>query len=567
MPFVTVAQTYGQEPLNMYYEVHGSGPIRVVLIGGFGNICHQWDLQIDSFMQEPDVYSVCIFDNRGGGLSSSPKGRYKTHEMAMDVKELMDHLQWHRFHVVGLSLGGMIAQELGEFRLTLESTFAYFNGLPTKGYMNMVVSGPPLNTVDEFAAHVVGKLLFPQEWLDLPAPESVPFATNREHMIDFVKDRFSTTGLQSKPGRASQQSAVLTHSMSAKRLAHIKNSQMPVLIITGGKLDDVIIQPASSQYLAKHLGARLELFETAGHAIRLQYPEEHNVLLKEHILGAVEKEKVMLEDRVRSALAILKGVCGGEVYEARAKSVREEMEREFWRNGGRHHLVVHPGQRGHQRVSVVGKARSSSRTSLRRSITLLRRKQSGASLSRLDGGENGGEEDGNGETVSSGGNAGGSVEGLRNRKSRVLSLSSSAFTSSLHDLFAPTEVQPSTDSISAPAVNPTPVPNPSSSKFFSWLFPSIPPMLTIEREVVVEPVEFGPNAFARRDSNPTATSTTRVSTVIASTAAAGSTSRDSDEEDEEGEQEEIAVQNTWIPSFRAVRVGFTDVVALVAGRG
>ncbi|KAJ3084820.1 hypothetical protein HDU99_001896 [Rhizoclosmatium hyalinum] len=531
MPFVRIAEGYGQEPLNMYYEVHGTGPNKVVLIGGFGNICHQWDLQVDSFMEEPHVYSVCIFDNRGGGLSSSPKGRYKTHEMALDVKELMDYLGWHRFHVVGLSLGGMIAQEVAHLclhrviSLTLESTFAFFNGLPMKGYVNMVVSGPPLNTVDEFAVHVVNKLLFPVEWLDLPAPRNTPYATNRDHMIEFVKERFSVTGLQNKAGRASQQSAVITHSMSPKRLAHIKNSQMPVLVITGTK-DDVIIQPASSIYLAKHLGARLEIFENAGHAIRLQYPERHNAMLKAHILGAVEKEHSRLQDRIRSSLAILRGICGGSAYESRAASIKEELEREFWRNGGRHHLVVHNGH-AHQQVHWLN-GHHHGRLVSRKSLSSLRRRKSRGSLLQLDG---------------DGTSGAGEGSGIRQRKARI-NLSSSTFTSSLHDLFAPTEVPPSSDSITTLTADATPVEHPSSSRFLSWLFPSLPPLFTYEREVVVEILEFGPNAFKNQDYSQV--STVRVTAAL---------------------NDEMVGNNRqpWIPTFRAVRLGFTDVVSMVTG--
>lgn len=54
---------------------------------------------------------VCVFDNRGVGQSDSPPDRehYTTNVMAHDVIELMWHLRWERAHIVGFSLGGMIA--------------------------------------------------------------------------------------------------------------------------------------------------------------------------------------------------------------------------------------------------------------------------------------------------------------------------------------------------------------------------------------------------------------------------------------------------------------------------
>ncbi|KAJ3128745.1 hypothetical protein HK100_009016 [Physocladia obscura] len=523
MPIARVAETYGQEPLDLYYEVHGRGPNRVVLIGGFGNICHQWDLQVDSFMEEPDVYSVCIFDNRGGGFSSSPKGRYKTHEMAQDVKELMDLLGWRRFHVVGLSMGGMIAQELAllclsrVISLTLESTFAYFNGLPIKGYLNMVVSQPPVTSIADFAANVVNGLLFPKEWLDLPAPSESGHKTNRENMIEFMQARFEKTGFQNKAGRASQQSAVITHSVSPKRLALIKHSQMPVLVITGTQ-DNVIIQPTSSRYLARHLGGRMEIFEGAGHAIRLQFPERHNALLKAHILGAVRKERDRLDDRVRSELTVLRGQCGGSVYEARAKKIRETLEEEWRQNGGRHHfVVVHRGIFNNVRRMSTGR-----RLSLHQSLSSLRRRKSRASNISVD------------NDLASG----------RASQTAGINVSLTSLRASLHDLFAPAEVirngpsENSTEGLST-------VEHPNSSTFFSWLFPGSMPLVTVERDVVVEPIEFASSAFMRNEipSPPTYFSTIPVTDSNSLPSA------------------EIHIRRgyfgTALTTLRAVRVGFT----------
>lgn len=60
-------------------------------------------------------YSNLIFDNRGIGESDKPLRRYSTSEMARDTVELIDQLGWtepRQLHVLGVSMGGMIAQEL-----------------------------------------------------------------------------------------------------------------------------------------------------------------------------------------------------------------------------------------------------------------------------------------------------------------------------------------------------------------------------------------------------------------------------------------------------------------------
>lgn len=60
-------------------------------------------------------YSVLILDNRGMGGSDKPLMRYSTSEMARDILEVTDHLGWtapRQLNVCGISMGGMIAQEL-----------------------------------------------------------------------------------------------------------------------------------------------------------------------------------------------------------------------------------------------------------------------------------------------------------------------------------------------------------------------------------------------------------------------------------------------------------------------
>jgi pimeloyl-ACP methyl ester carboxylesterase len=83
---------------------------------GLGGMKYAWQRQTKDFGHtKADVYSSLVFDNRGIGSSSKPTFRYSTSEMAKDVVELVDHLGWtdnRSLHVIGISMGGMIAQEL-----------------------------------------------------------------------------------------------------------------------------------------------------------------------------------------------------------------------------------------------------------------------------------------------------------------------------------------------------------------------------------------------------------------------------------------------------------------------
>src|SRR5262245_63310974 len=95
--------------VDINYELEGKGPETIVLVNGLADDITTW------FGQAPDFlaagYRVLRFDNRGIGKSGRPKGPYTTALMAQDAKALVDHLKIRDFHLVGVSMGGMISQE------------------------------------------------------------------------------------------------------------------------------------------------------------------------------------------------------------------------------------------------------------------------------------------------------------------------------------------------------------------------------------------------------------------------------------------------------------------------
>jgi pimeloyl-ACP methyl ester carboxylesterase len=70
--------------------------------------------------EHEDEFQICIFDNRGCGRSSCPESKFSTSAMAKDTLDLLDHLEWEKVHVVGISMGGMISQELALLMLPQE---------------------------------------------------------------------------------------------------------------------------------------------------------------------------------------------------------------------------------------------------------------------------------------------------------------------------------------------------------------------------------------------------------------------------------------------------------------
>lgn len=94
--------------INMYYEIHGEGE-PLVLIHGSCFDTSAWSLQVPAFSVK---YRVITFDNRGSGRTDTTKPPYPARQMADDLKGLMDVIGIRNAHILGYSLGGLIAQEL-----------------------------------------------------------------------------------------------------------------------------------------------------------------------------------------------------------------------------------------------------------------------------------------------------------------------------------------------------------------------------------------------------------------------------------------------------------------------
>ena len=93
---------------NINYEVHGQGE-PLVMIMGFGGGLRGWYFQTRAFRKH---YRVIIFDNRGIGKSAKATEPYTVSTMAGDALGLMDHLGIEKAHVLGMSLGSLVAQEI-----------------------------------------------------------------------------------------------------------------------------------------------------------------------------------------------------------------------------------------------------------------------------------------------------------------------------------------------------------------------------------------------------------------------------------------------------------------------
>jgi 3-oxoadipate enol-lactonase len=111
------------------YRFDGEPDLPVLLLSNsIGTDLHMWDGQVPALTEH---FRLLRYDARGHGASDVPSGPYSLDRLGRDVVELLDALGLQRVHVLGLSLGGIVAQWLGIHvpdridRLVLSNTAAY----------------------------------------------------------------------------------------------------------------------------------------------------------------------------------------------------------------------------------------------------------------------------------------------------------------------------------------------------------------------------------------------------------------------------------------------------------
>jgi pimeloyl-ACP methyl ester carboxylesterase len=191
--------------IDVNYKLEGDGPETIVLINGLADDLETWAFQMDDFLGAG--YRVLRFDNRGIGASSKPAGPYSSRMLADDAKALVDSLGISDFHLMGVSMGGMIAQEYAlAYGSDLRSaTFACTYAAPGPFCSRMFamweamapITGVPFImrdvtlwafTVPFFTerAEEAAEFETAMRYMDQPAGDSNPFHTAAHAFIPFV---------------------------------------------------------------------------------------------------------------------------------------------------------------------------------------------------------------------------------------------------------------------------------------------------------------------------------------------------------------------------------------------
>jgi len=258
--------------VRLYYEVAGTGP-DLLLVSGLGGGTWSWFGQVPFFAEHFRVTSV---DNRGVGRSDMPPGPYRVDQFAKDLLGVLDHLQISQTCVMGLSMGGMIAQELA--LLAPDRVRALVLGCTHCGGSERIPPDPRL-----LAQFVNNEGLSQEQIIDknLPFFFSRPFLQEQPERVELYRQAQLSAPLQPPHAFLGQVDAIRTFAC-CERLIRLT---IPTLVVTGTA--DVLVPPENATVLAGLIpGARLVEIPGAGHALHVECRDELNTLAREFFKSA-----------------------------------------------------------------------------------------------------------------------------------------------------------------------------------------------------------------------------------------------------------------------------------------
>jgi len=245
--------------IRLYYEVAGEGD-PIVFIHGLGSSARDWEYQVPFFAP---CYRVVVFDVRGHGRSDKPPGPYSVPLFAQDTAALIRALEAAPAHVVGISMGGMIALQLAVDEPALVRSLVVVNSGPelvVRTFRERLMILQRFLIVRLLGMRKMGEVLSQRLF---PRPDQAP-----------LRQMFVERWAENDPRAYREAMRALVGWSVADRLGDIR---CPTLVIASDQ--DYTPVSAKEAYVARMPNARLVVISDAHHAVTVERPDEFNQVL------------------------------------------------------------------------------------------------------------------------------------------------------------------------------------------------------------------------------------------------------------------------------------------------
>jgi len=247
-------------------ERSGEGPPLLLIMGMSGTALHWGEPFLGELRRD---FEVLAYDHRGVGSSSRLEGPLTIAELARDAASLLDALGIASAHVLGISMGGMVAQELVLARPDMVRTLT----------LGCTYCGGPGSSLT--SAEVFQRLAAPMMSGDREGSLRVAWEINVSPQMardERARDRYmqiAQTRAVAVPVIMAQLQAIAGHDTSAR----LGDVTAPTLVVHG--TEDLLLAPENGRLIASVIpGARLEIIDGAGHLFFWEQPQRSADLVR-----------------------------------------------------------------------------------------------------------------------------------------------------------------------------------------------------------------------------------------------------------------------------------------------
>lgn len=257
------------------YRRAGNGPA-VLLIQGVGVIGEGWRPQLDGL---GDRYTTIPFDNQGLGETVLGPAPLTIEAMALDALAIMDAEKIERFHVVGHSMGGLIAQEVA---LRAPARVKSLALLCTFARGKQATRLTPAIVLIGLRTRLGTRAMRRNAFLELVMPPALLAASDRVQLTEQLRALFGRDLAEQPPIILKQLGAMAKYDASTRlgQLAHIPS------LVMSAELDRIALPSFGRELAAAIPGARFVQVAGAGHGVPIHSPDEVNALLADHFAAA-----------------------------------------------------------------------------------------------------------------------------------------------------------------------------------------------------------------------------------------------------------------------------------------
>ena len=253
--------------IRIYYEVYGQGE-PILLVMGLGGSALAWQSQIPTLSQH---MRVIAYDNRDAGRSGKVETEYSIADMADDAAGLLDHLEIGSTHVYGVSMGGMIAQEVALRHP--ERVRSLILGCTSPCLLALPPSEKAVRDVTEAAELPLRESFERSIWVGY---SDTYLAAHKDDL--WLRSQVEA-GLQSPLDAWRRQYAAVAEFDVRERVEQIR---APTLVMTGD--EDPLVPAENSRFLAERIpGARLIVFPRGRHGFNVEFEEESNAAVLDFV--------------------------------------------------------------------------------------------------------------------------------------------------------------------------------------------------------------------------------------------------------------------------------------------